>query len=54
MLPWLLRVHLSGVLSLRRNERRSGLKGTRDVQQASRKKHHRGAWHMMPAWEPGP
>ena len=38
MLPWLLRVHLSGVLSLRRNERRSRLKGTMDVQQASRQR----------------
>ena len=38
MLPWLLRVHLSGVLSLRKNERRSGLKGTMDVQQASRRR----------------
>ena len=36
MLPWLLRVHLSGVLSLRINERRSQLKGTMGVQQTSR------------------
>ena len=51
MLPWLFRVHLSGVLILRRNETRNWHYGYPAGKQT---KGHGRAWPMKPAWEAQP